>query len=41
MTRAISLDLRRRVTDSISQGKFRRAAAEQFAVSAATAVRLQ
>lgn len=41
MTKALSLDLRRRVTAAISQGKSRRAAAEQFAVSAATAVRLQ
>ena len=41
MTRAYSLDLCRRVTDAISQGKSRRAAAEQFAISAATAVRLQ
>ena len=41
MTRALSLDLRRRVTDAIAQGKSRRAAAEQFAISAATAVRLQ
>ncbi|MET3601891.1 transposase [Martelella mangrovi] len=41
MTRALSIDLRRRVTDAIAQGKSRRAAAEQFAISAATAVRLQ
>ena len=41
MTQALSLDLRRRVTAAISQGKSRRAAAEQFAISAATAVRLQ
>lgn len=41
MTRALSLDLRRRVTDAIARGKSRRAAAEQFAISAATAVRLQ
>jgi len=41
MTRALSVDLRRRVTDAISGGKSRRAAADQFAISAATAVRLQ
>lgn len=41
MTRALSIDLRRRVTDVISGGKSRRAAAEQFAISPATAVRLQ
>jgi len=41
MTQALSLDLRRRVTAAISQGKSRRAAAAQFAISAATAVRLQ
>lgn len=41
MTRALSVDLRRRVTNAISQGKSRRAAAEQFSISAATAVRLQ
>ena len=41
MTRAPSLDLRRRVTDALAQGKSRRAAAEQFAISTATAVRLQ
>lgn len=41
MTHALSLDLRRRVTGAIAEGKSRRAAAEQFAVSAATAVRLQ
>lgn len=41
MTRALSQDLRRRVTAAISQGKSRRAAAAQFAISAATAVRLQ
>ena len=41
MTQAYSLDLRRRVTDAILQGKSRRAAAEQFAISAATAVRFQ
>ena len=41
MTQALSLDLRRRVTAAISQGKSRRAAAEQFAISAASAVRLQ
>ena len=41
MTQALSLDLRRRVTAAISQGQSRRAAAEQFAISAATAVRLQ
>lgn len=41
MTQAYSLDLRLRVTDAISQGKSRRAAAEQFAISAATAVRFQ
>ena len=41
MTHALSADLRRRVTDAISKGQSRRAAAEQFAVSAATAVRWQ
>lgn len=41
MTKALSLDLRGRVTAAISRGKSRRAAAEQFAISAATAVRLQ
>jgi len=41
MTQALSLDLRHRVTAAISQGKSRRAAAAQFAISAATAVRLQ
>jgi transposase len=41
MTQAYSLDLRRRVTDAIFRGKSRRAAAEQFAISAATAVRFQ
>lgn len=41
MTQALSLDLRRRVTAAISQGKSRRAAAVQFSISAATAVRLQ
>lgn len=41
MARALSVDLRRRVTAAISQGKSRRAAAAQFAISAATAVRLQ
>ena len=41
MTHTLSLDLRRRVTAAIAGGKSRRAAAEQFAVSAATAVRLQ
>lgn len=41
MTQALSLDLRRRVTAAISQGKSRRAAAAQFLISAATAVRLQ
>jgi transposase len=41
MTHALSLDLRRRVTAAISQGKSRRAAASQFLISAATAVRLQ
>lgn len=41
MAQALSNDLRRRVTAAISQGKSRRAAAEQFAISAATAVRLQ
>ena len=33
MTRALSVDLRRRVTDAIAQGKSRRAAAEQFATA--------
>lgn len=41
MTQALSVDLRRRVTAAILQGKSRRAAAEQFSISAATAVRLQ
>ena len=41
MTHALSLDLRRRVTAAISQGKSRRATAAQFLISAATAVRLQ
>lgn len=41
MTQALSVDLRRRVTAAIWQGKSRRAAAEQFSISAATAVRLQ
>ena len=41
MTNALSLDLRVRVTSAISQGKSRRAAAEQFAVSASSAVRFQ
>lgn len=41
MTKALSLDLRRRVTTAISAGKSRRGAAKQFAVSPATAVRLQ
>lgn len=41
MTQALSLDLRRRVTEAISHGKSRRATAEQFAISAASAVRLQ
>lgn len=39
MVHAYSLDLRRRVTDAISQGQSCRAAARHFAVSAATAVR--
>ena len=38
MTHALSIDLRRRVTAAISQGKSRRAAAAQFLISAATAV---
>ena len=41
MTQAYSVDLRERVTGAISQGKSRRAAAEQFEISAATAVRVQ
>ena len=41
MAQAYSLDLRRRVTQAIAAGKSRRAAAKQFEVSAATAVRLQ
>ena len=41
MTQPLSSDLRRRVTDAISRGQSRRASAEQFAVSAATAVRWQ
>ena len=41
MTQALSLDLRRRVAAAISQGKSRRAAAAQFSISAASAVRLQ
>lgn len=41
MSQALSSDLRRRVTDAISNGQSRRAAAEQFAISAATAVRWQ
>jgi len=41
MGHAYSVDLRRRVTDAIANGKSRRQAGEQFAVSAATAVRLQ
>ena len=41
MTHALSGDLRRRVTDAISEGQSRRAAAEHYSVSAATAVRWQ
>lgn len=41
MAHALSVDLRRRVTNAISNGQSRRAAAEQFAISAATAVRWQ
>lgn len=41
MARAYSLDLRRRVTGAIAQGKSCRSAALQFEVSAATAVRFQ
>ena len=41
MTQPYSLDLRERVTGAIAQGKSRRAAAAQFEVSAATAVRYQ
>jgi transposase len=41
MAQALSDDLRLRVTAAISQGKSRRGAAEQFSISAATAVRLQ
>lgn len=41
MAQSYSLDLRRRVTEAISRGASRRAAAAQFAISAATAVRLQ
>lgn len=38
---AYSLDLRNRVTRAIAQAKFYRAAAEQFEVSVATAIRFQ
>lgn len=41
MTHALSCDLRRRVTDFIAKGQSRRAAAEHFSISAATAVRWQ
>lgn len=41
MSQAYSIDLRRRVTQAIADGKSRRAAAKQFVISAATAVRLQ
>ena len=41
MAQLLFIDLRRRVTAAISQGKSRRAAAEQFSISAASAVRLQ
>jgi transposase len=41
MTRALSADLRRRVTEAISKGQSRRAAADRYGVSAATAVRWQ
>ena len=41
MTQALSLDLRRRVTDAVSRGMSRRAAAEKFEISAASAVRIQ
>lgn len=41
MTQALSVDLRQRVVDAISEGKTRRAAAADFRISAATAVRLQ
>ncbi|OBZ92158.1 hypothetical protein ADU59_27875, partial [Pararhizobium polonicum] len=41
MSHAFSLDLRHRIVDAISRGKSRRAAAADFSVSAATAVRLK
>lgn len=41
MTQAYSVDLRRRITRAVAQGKSRRSAAAQFEVSAATAVRYQ
>ena len=41
MSQAYSLELRWRVTQAIAEGASRRAAAEHFRISAATAVRLQ
>jgi transposase len=41
MSRSYSTDLRQRIVDAISQGRSRRAAAADFRVSVATAVRLQ
>jgi len=41
MSRAFSSDLRQRIVDAISGGKSRRAAAADFKVSVATAVRLK
>jgi transposase len=41
MSRAYSSDLRQRIVDAISGGKSRRAAAADFKVSVATAVRLK
>ena len=41
MSRAYSSDLRQRIVDAISEGKSRRAAAADFKVSVATAVRLK
>jgi transposase len=41
MSRAYSSDLRQRIVDAIASGKSRRAAAADFKVSVATAVRLK
>lgn len=41
MSRAYSSDLRQRIVDAVSSGKTRRAAAADFKVSVATAVRLK